>query len=284
MIDIYEKYRLGEVCVQLRITFKQGASVKQVENSLAPLLPFRSNDCPGETLNLHITDFEFVPKNKEYLTLLSMPKAKKSKLKIPSLFCLPKEEPHDFFVVSKDQKELNQLQLFFTLFVAAWWHELNNGLFLHAAAVSRNNQGFLFLGESGAGKSTVSSLSAELSIPVLAEDRVFLLGQQNRYSLAAGPHANTNYTDHTNLRPNLSGIFILIKDEVEYLKPIPHSETSKLLFAALLQTLLRGSFPDNAMAASFRTIANVARQIPAFELHFRKRPDFWNLIDERFPG
>jgi len=34
---------------------------------------------------------------------------------------------------------------------------------------------------------------------------------------------------------------------------------------------------------SIRTIGDLARTIPGYELHFRKSPDFWKLIDAEFP-
>ncbi len=33
----------------------------------------------------------------------------------------------------------------------------------------------------------------------------------------------------------------------------------------------------------FERAAKLARNIPGYTLHFRKNPDFWNIIDERFP-
>jgi hypothetical protein len=232
-----------------------------------------------------MADFEFVSSARNLITSLVLPSASKDTNLISSLpFDLTQGYHEQFFIASSDQQILAPERILFSvMYLATWWHVLNSGLCLHAAAVSRNEQGFLFLGESGAGKSTISTLSADLGIPVLAEDRVFLLNQQNAYILAAGPHPATEYVNYSSLRPNLRGIFILIQDDDNYIKPTPHPITAKYLFAAFLQNSASGFLPSNAMAMAFKTISGIARQIPTFELHFRKSPDFWRLIDEQFP-
>ncbi len=284
MIEVCEKYRLGGVCLCLHIISRQKESVRQIEKSLIHLLPFRSSDCIEETLDLNMADFDFVSKVDERKTPFLAFRPENVNLINPLPCYTPRRFHKAFFVASSDRWILSETHIFNSvLLVATWWHVLNGGLCLHAAATSRNNQGFLFLGESGAGKSTVSGLSAELDIPVLAEDRVFLHNQKNTYILAAGPHQSTEYTHYTNLRTNLSGIFILVKDGDDYIKPIPHYEAAKYLFAALAQNHVSIYLQADALELAFRTIAGIARQIPVFELHFRKSPDFWRLIDEQFP-
>jgi hypothetical protein len=277
MIEIDEIYRFGGLCVRLKINSMQKESVEQLRGFLMPLLPFRSNDCNVENWNLSMADFEFESNAKSLTSLFSPSDSKYANV-------ITHEDRKQFFVVSNDQRILTPERILFSvMLLATWWHVLNGGLCLHAAAVSRNKQGFLFLGKSGAGKSTLSTLSSEIGIPVLAEDRVFLLNQHSSYMLAAGPHPTTEYVHYSNLRPNLRGIFILEKDRTNYIKPTPHSKAAKYLFAAFLQNSASSYLPASAMDLAFKTISCIARQIPTFELHFRKSPDFWRLIDERFP-
>lgn len=40
---------------------------------------------------------------------------------------------------------------------------------------------------------------------------------------------------------------------------------------------------DDLLKIAFNISSKVARTIPSYELHFCKKPDFWKLIDVRFP-
>jgi hypothetical protein len=40
---------------------------------------------------------------------------------------------------------------------------------------------------------------------------------------------------------------------------------------------------DRMMEKLFRQIALLARNVPGYEMHFRKSLDFWKLIDEQIP-
>jgi hypothetical protein len=51
----------------------------------------------------------------------------------------------------------------FCLTLADRWHTNQGGLILHSSAVARGEDGFLFLGDSGSGKSTVARLSSSIS-------------------------------------------------------------------------------------------------------------------------
>lgn len=261
MITLSQFFQLGEVCIHLHIVAHQLKTMVQLENLLVPLLPFQCKKGSGDISNLRIMDGLVSDYNQNYKLA----------------------NPGDFLAASRDSRIFTiERILFSVMLLATRQHILNNGLCLHAAAVSRHARGFLFLGESGAGKSTISSLSAEIGIPVLAEDRVFLLNNKSGYLLAAGPHPTSEYVNYSDARPLLKGIFVIFKDQFEYIKPISHVEASKFLFAAVLQNSAMNYLPNDILELAFKTVCNVGRKIPAFELHFRKTPNFWKLIDEQF--
>jgi hypothetical protein len=284
MNEIVETYRLGGLSVLLQINSMQNETFELLKRFLTPLSPFRSSDRNVETWNLYMADFELLPHAKDLASPISLSESGGTNLMSSIPFCVTDENQEQFFVVSNDQRIFaSERILFSVMFMATLWHVLNSGLCIHAAAVSHNNNGFLFLGESGAGKSTIATLSSELGIPVLAEDRVFILNKSNTYLLAAGPHPSTKYTKYSKLRPNLRGIFLLVKDTHNYIIPTKHSLAAKSLFASFFQNSASGYLPASAIELAFKTISCVARQVPTFELHFCKTPDFWKKIDEQFP-
>jgi hypothetical protein len=265
MVELSKSYQLGWANISLDIVSFQNKTIEQLERRLAALLPFQCTSCQGETWFLSMSDSTspLSPKNN------SLKKA---------------GYQNYFFAESDDPRILNPERILFSvMLLATRMHVRNNGLCLHAAAVSRNGKGFLFLGEGGAGKSTAARFSSEIGIPVLAEDRVFLIHQQSFYLLAPGPHPATDYMNNPKLRPSLEGIFVLVKDKQDYLVPLSQSDAAKYLFAAFLQNSASGFIPPEELAMAFKTISEVGRQIPTYSLHLRKSPDFWKIINERFP-
>ncbi len=65
------------------------------------------------------------------------------------------------------------------IFISTSLHVKQGGLCLHSAAVSRSGKGFLFLGESGAGKSTATKMSESVGCLALGDDLNFILPAQN---------------------------------------------------------------------------------------------------------
>ena len=199
---------------------------------------------------------------------------------------LEREERNLFFalVIEKPDDHL-YLSIFRYIFsLATQWHVVRGGLCLHSAAIARERDGFLFLGDSEAGKTTVSRLSSSIGHPVLGDDLNFIIRDGKNYLLAAAPSPMLSPVGYSMLRPPLRGIFTLVQDDSDYLIPLSPMQMARILFDAFIQqTPYVQRLPDEVIGLGFRTISDIARRVPAFELHFRKSPDFWKLIDEQFP-
>ncbi len=168
------------------------------------------------------------------------------------------------------------------IFISTLLHVKQGGLCLHSAAVSRNGKGFLFLGESGAGKRTATKMSESVGCLALGDDLNFILQASNEgYQIAmAWPYLEGDAA----LRPPLLGVFKLVQDKRDYLVRLSSSQAATELFYVFKnQTSYTPRLPNNTFALGFHTICDIARHIPIYELHFRKSPDFWKLIDEQFP-
>jgi hypothetical protein len=62
--------------------------------------------------------------------------------------------------------------------------------------------------------------------------------------------------------------------------PLVQSKVAHLLFERH-HDILSKIISDDLLIDSFKISASIARQVPGFELHFRKHPDFWKLIDDQ---
>lgn len=199
----------------------------------------------------------------------------------------PRERSHSYLLVIKEIDEHSHMQVaLYALLLANRRHIEHGGLCLHSAAVAQGNSGFLFLGQSEAGKTTVAQLGVELGHAPLGDDLNFIIRDgKGGYLLAAGPSmVGSPIGYNTAQRPSLVGIFNLVQDSRDYLSPVSPQQMAHDLFHALLQTPKTRHLSEKIVGLAFQTCCDIARRIPGYELHFRKSPDFWKLVDEQFPG
>ena len=81
----------------------------------------------------------------------------------------------------------------------------------------------------------------------------------------------------------VSAVFKLVKDKEDRLVPLSRVQTAHFLMDRVLD-VMHLALERKALELIFHRMAELARQIPGYELHFRKSPDFWRLIDDELYG
>ena len=148
---------------------------------------------------------------------------------------------------------------------------------MHAAGVIHKKKLLLFAGRSGAGKSTISKLLVKTEDKILDEDQVLIRPLSDKtYSADAW-----GYSLKKNSAP-ICGIFKLIQARQDSILPLTQAQTARLIFEQVNQAAAN-MIPIDLYKTIFERSADIARKVPSFELHFRKSPDFWKLIDEFIP-
>jgi hypothetical protein len=139
------------------------------------------------------------------------------------------------------------------------------GVEVHACGIADSlGDGFLFIGQSGAGKSTMASLWKDLSgMTVLSDDRIIIRREAEILRIHGTPwHGDAKCSSPGCAR--LKSVFFLVKGARNQLIPLNASESSSRLFAC--------SFPlfysRKAVDFTLSFLGDIARQTPCYELRF----------------
>lgn len=146
------------------------------------------------------------------------------------------------------------------------------GFLLHAATVVRNGKAFVFTGRSGAGKSTVASLSPAGSV---LTDEISLLRRENGEWRAYGtPFWGEFRAAGSNSSAPVAGIFRLLQASENLLKPLSKRE----VFRMLLPNVLFFSGDLSANQRLLNVIGRAAEELFCGSLSFRKDRGFWEVL------
>jgi len=150
------------------------------------------------------------------------------------------------------------------------WYVTHGGALFHASGVDRNGKGYLFLGPSGAGKSAVARLSEQVQATIVHDDQVLIASVSGQYLLA---HPGSRIT------PPLGAVFLLCQSNIDRTIPITLQATGAGLCKSLLEYAIGQDLYGPWVRQAFQNVSAIARTVPGYELHFRKSPDFWKVID-----
>jgi hypothetical protein len=153
------------------------------------------------------------------------------------------------------------------------WQLLNHhGFLLHAATVIRDGKAHIFTGRSGAGKSTVASLSPEGSV---LTDEISLLRRENGVWRAYGtPFWGEFRAAGSNTSAPVAGIFRLLQAPENNVTPLSPMGTLR----ALLPNVLFFSAEAQANRRLLEILGQAVAEIPGYNLAFRKNPGFWEVL------
>jgi len=161
------------------------------------------------------------------------------------------------------------------------WLAKGNGALVHACGiVDSQGRGHLFLGQSGAGKSTMARLwQDQPGIEVLSDDRVILRKKEGSFWMYGTPW----HGDARSASPGcaqLKGVYFLEKGRENELIPLKGADTVGRLFTC--------SFPLFYSSEAIEFILNffgeLVNTLPCYELKFRpdqRVVEFMNRLDEK---
>lgn len=236
------------------------------------------------TLNLKFADIaRFECAGKRYNTFLSTDKTGLPVL--VDLQCEGGPEGHAFSYdldgatvhLSEDQAEFQRVPHEYSLdsLIRILLSKLlldRNGFLLHAASVLLDGRAHVFTGRSGAGKSTVASLSPTGS--VLTDEISLLRCEETRWQAFGTPFWGEFRAGDTNCSAPISGIYSLIQSQQDRLERISPRDALRVLLPNVLFFSSRKQ--DNEQL--LRILTDIVEAIPVYQLYFRRHAAFWKVI------
>jgi len=157
--------------------------------------------------------------------------------------------------------------------------EISNDLpniFLHAAGIIRDKQGYIFAGPSGSGKTTVSQLSANRCV-IVNDEMVLVSRIKGDYWVSGSPLKASIY--NLDVKAPLKAIFMLQPGNHTSLRRIKGTKAISRLAPLLI-------FPSSDSLTKvehiFRRIyiaSVLISQLPCYEMQFEKNDRFWKYIE-----
>jgi hypothetical protein len=158
--------------------------------------------------------------------------------------------------------------------------------FIHSAALVRGGKGYLFLGDSGAGKSSLSDISD--GAVVLSDDSPILGKRNGDYHVFSSPYHQIDPSkgldkEAIGKSARVEGLYFLCKDERLYLDAVVREEAVSMI---LMRYILFFSYlSGRAKSILFDLILELCHRLPIHNLHFCLGQDVWGLIgDPRVGG
>jgi hypothetical protein len=146
------------------------------------------------------------------------------------------------------------------------------GFLLHAATVVRDGRAYVFAGRSGAGKSTVASLSPAGT--VLTDEISLLRFTDGCWHAYGTPFWGEFRAAGLNEHYPIAGIYKLEQAPVDRVETL----AAKEILRALLPCVLFFTANPEANRALLHMLLGSVKQVPSYRLQFRRNAEFWKVV------
>jgi hypothetical protein len=189
-------------------------------------------------------------------------------------------ENSDGCILLKDgQGSFRPIYRLFWMYLAQVLGE-RKGCFIHSAALVRDEKGYIFLGESGAGKSSLARMCVGSTL--FSDDSPVLCRRNGEYLVFPSPYHQVDPSqgldkDVIGLSARVEGFYFLSKDNRTYLESISKKEAVSVIINRHI--LFFQYLSARARSHLFDLFFDACDRIPSYNLHFCLDKDIWGAID-----
>jgi hypothetical protein len=160
------------------------------------------------------------------------------------------------------------LRIFHTVVLAT-----RDGFLLHAASAIRNRKAFLFMGPSGAGKTTIASL-APADVTLLSDEVSYVRKQSEVYAAFGTPFAGELAKVGENVSAPIACLYLLEQGPANRIEPVGASDAAR----AVLRNILFFAEDPELVRSVFQSVCQLVNDVPVCRLTFLPDSRVWENI------
>lgn len=168
---------------------------------------------------------------------------------------------------------VEEIDYYLRMVYALLAHE-KGGVLLHAAGVKTDSGAYLFLGPSGAGKTTVCKHS-QAQYTILNDDLILLLPCEKRWQAYSTPFWNPTQVRPSTENAPVTALFWLVQSKQALTRPMRAGQA----LAALTAGAPIVSVDPGRIPRLLKILSAIQATTPMQALHFLPDPSFWEVID-----
>lgn len=137
------------------------------------------------------------------------------------------------------------------------------GVIIHSCGVDDGGRGVLFVGSSGAGKSTTARIWQKTDVSILSDDRIIVRRMGGRFRMYGTPwHGDANASCQGSAP--LERLYFLQHASQNYVRDVTAADAT----ARLLVRCFPPFYDRAGMAFTLELLAQIAAEVPCYELGF----------------
>ena len=175
------------------------------------------------------------------------------------------------FEVNKDQS--GTIDFLFRTCLAFLCEE-SGDLFLHSSAVIKDGKAWLFIGQSGAGKTTIALELNGGALPMSVDRTVISLDKSGDFYAHSTPFSDREFSVKEAKRAKIAGLVFIEQAPKHEILPISTWEATTLL---LRQTIAESKHPA-VVSRTLNQTGRLAEQVFSCKMKFAKDDKFWDLL------
>jgi hypothetical protein len=137
----------------------------------------------------------------------------------------------------------------------------NEGLMIHSSGVDDNNNGYIFCGLSGIGKTTISKIWFNEKALIINDDRLIIRKTLEKYYIFNTP---MNYSDDSKMS-TLNNIFLLKQSHKNYSLKLNGIDA----IVRLMSNCIQHNYDKSLINSLISICTNICQSIPVYELGFK---------------
>lgn len=155
----------------------------------------------------------------------------------------------------------------------------HDGLLIHASTAIVDDGAYVFVGHSGAGKSTMAAIAEAAGARIPTDDRTIITSSPP-VPMAWGTPWHGSLVRKSPEGAPLRGLYLLRQAREDRCEPLQAGRAVKELFVRLIQPRLHPTEVENTL----RILESVADRVPVMMLHFRPTPAAFELALDQQVG